>query len=179
MLAFASCNSEDDKTIYFIGDQMFDNMDMDAAFPTKHLVNCAASGMHLDSLIKCPIQVPSDAVAVVLLGMHDIGAGASTAGILPEYFDKYEQMVCKLGAERVVVVSLLPTRMQTRNDNIFAFNKEMRYRFEAYPSISFLDVTYRFVDEDDMLDVQYARRDGQLLNDYGYQLLAEMINKVL
>lgn len=175
-----SCNSEEDKTYYFIGDQMLDNMDLDAAFPTKHVVDCAVSGRHLKDLMDEPMTVPSDAVAVVLLGMHDIGAGEESASRLPDYCAAFEQMVCHLGAGRVIVVGLLPTKNASRNANYRTFNKEMKQRFAAHENIELVDATYSLVDIDtDLLDDQYARFDGQLLNDYGYQVLAEVIKKKL
>lgn len=180
LLCLTACNSDDDKTYYFIGDQMFDNMDLDAAFPTKHIVDCAKSGMHLQELIDHPIYVPSDAVAVVLVGTHDnLNSGGVIDERIKEYCDNYEQVMTHLGAQRTIVIGLLPTTNSRVNANHFAFNREMKRRFEAYDNIQMYDLTYRLIDDDELLDVQYARQDGQLLNDYGYQVLAEAISKLL
>jgi len=179
LLGLTACNMDDDKAVYFIGDQMLDNMDLDAAFPTTHVVDLAKGGMHLDGLIENPIHVPGDAVAVVFLGIHDFNRKGPSNCTMQEYVDKYEQMLSSLGAERVVVVSQLPTTISERNEYIMLFNRLLNKRLANHPDLSLLDIYYRFADDNDCLDDQFARFDGILLNDYGYQILGEEIKKAL
>lgn len=176
LMLFCSCNKGEESVLYFVGDSMIANWDVEASFPnhvTKNLGRDSSHSSYLNS-VSLPYK---NADVVVLIGTNDLHGGISDAE-LSVYCEDYESKLCQIGGGRILVVSILPTSNKDKNNVICKFNKEICRRIEAHANMVFVDCYNVFMDDGGLIKEDLSR-DGIHLNDYGYILLGDQIKPFL
>lgn len=171
-----SCTKDDEQVLYFLGDSMIANWDVEAAFPNRITENLGVDGLHVEGLRNANISDMS-AEVVVLVGTNDLH-GHMSDDELTSYSDIYEKEICQIGGGRIFVISVLPTSDKDKNRIIETFNREMCQRLKQYMNVTFIDCHNAFLDEDGGIK-EYLFRDGLHLNDYGYILLGNHVKPFL
>ena len=176
LFVFCSCTKDDEQVLYFLGDSMIANWDVEAAFPNRITKNLGVDGLHVEGLRNANISDMS-AEVVVLVGTNDLH-GHMSDDELTSYSDIYEKEICQIGGGRIFVISVLPTSDKDKNRIIEKFNREMCQRLKQYMHVTFIDCHNAFLDEDGGIKEDLFR-DGLHLNDYGYILLGNHVKPFL
>jgi len=176
LFVFCSCTKDDEQVLYFLGDSMIANWDVESAFPNRITRNLGVDGLHVEGLRNTNISDMS-AEVVALVGTNDLH-GHMSDDELASYSDIYEKEICQIGGGRIFVISVLPTSDKDKNRIIEKFNKEMCQRLKQYMNVTFIDCHNAFLDEDGGIKEDLFR-DGLHLNDYGYILLGNHVKPFL
>lgn len=176
LILLCSCSKEDEKALYFVGDSMIANWDVETAFPNRVTRNFGQDGSHISYLDAVKVM-DTNADVVVLIGTNDLHASLSEAELL-DYCDTYEEKVSRIGGSRILVLSVLPTSDREKNSVINKFNDEMRQRLKEHTDVIYVDCYDVFIDETGVLREDLSR-DGLHLNDYGYILLGDRVKRFL
>lgn len=176
LFVLCSCCKDDEQVVYFLGDSMIANWDVEATFPNRITKNLGVDGLHVEGLRNVNISDISAGV-VVLVGTNDLH-GHMSDDELASYSDIYEKEICRIGGGRIFVISVLPTSDKDKNRIIEKFNKEMCQRLKQYMNVTFIDCHNAFLDEDCGIKEDLFR-DGLHLNDYGYILLGNHVKPFL
>ncbi|MDE5986419.1 MAG: hypothetical protein K2H16_03955 [Prevotella sp.] len=176
VILLCSCSKDDEHVLYFLGDSMIANWDVEVTFPNRITKNLGVDGLHAEGLRNVNISDISSEV-VVLVGTNDLHGHMSDEE-LAVYCDSYEKEICRIGGGRIFVISVLPSSDKDKNSIIEKFNKEMCQRLKQYMNVSFIDCYDAFSDEDGGIKEDLFR-DGLHLNDYGYMLLGDQVKPFL
>lgn len=176
LILLCSCSKNDEQVLYFVGDSMIANWDVEVAFPSRITKNLGVDGWHVEDLRNINISDMS-AEVVVLVGTNDLHGHMADDDFVA-YCDSYEKEICRIGGGRIFVISVLPTFNKDKNNIIDKFNRELCQRLKRYMNITFIDCHEAFVDEDSFIKEDLSR-DGLHLNDYGYILLGDLIKPFL
>ncbi|MDE6152292.1 MAG: hypothetical protein K2G12_09960 [Prevotella sp.] len=177
LFVFCSCTKDDEQVLYFLGDSMIANWDVESTFPNRITKNLGVDGLHVEGLRNANISDMS-AEVVVLVGTNDLH-GHMSDDELTSYSDIYEKEICQIGGgRRIFVISVLPTSDKDKNRIIEKFNKEMCQRLKEHTDVIYVDCYDVFIDETGVLREDLSR-DGLHLNDYGYILLGDRVKRFL
>lgn len=170
LFLFCSCSKESERELCFIGDSMIANWDVEESFPNRITRNWGKDGSHADIL--GTIYIPdSQSDIVILVGINDLYSNMPNAE-LNTYCDKYANYVCRINAERIFLISILPTSDKDKNMTVYEFNAKMKIRLKQYDNIVFVNCYKEFLNNKGLIK-EGLTRDGIHLNDYGYMLLTD------
>ena len=173
LLPFLSC-STDEETLYFVGDSLIHNWDVDACFPTRVTENHGIIGSGIEDWKNTTAYLEKD--VVILIGTNDLRKDMD----VDAYTDKYMDIIEHLRAKRIYLFSLLPREESIYYDinaTIVEVNKSIQQKVKSYPQIIYLDVHDLFV-KDGVLNMEYSF-DGLHINDLGYEILTKKLAKRL
>lgn len=170
-----ACNGDDeaDRKMYFMGDSMVANWDVEACFPHRLTENMGMDGIGIAQLGHTPTE---GQIAVVLVGTNDLHGGM-TEGQLSEYCEQYTKTIAGLGGAPTLVISVLPTSNNAKNETIVQFNQKVKSLLNRNPKITYIDCYETFC-KDGVLREELSR-DGLHLNDYGYMILSDCVKEKL
>lgn len=176
ILLLCSCSNDNEQVLYFVGDSMIANWDVEAAFPNRITRNLGVDGCHIEEFSTIRISSKFDDV-LVLIGTNDLYGNMSDEDITI-YCNHYESHICQISNGRILVVSILPTSDKKKNNVIHRFNMEMKQRLKLHTNVVFIDCYNVFVDTDGLIKEDLTR-EGIHLNDYGYILLTDKVKNFL
>lgn len=171
---FSGCASDSEGGIVFIGDSLIEYWDLEKSFPTFCCENRGVAGATIEDLYDVCSNY-SDHVIVLLVGTNNLSLWKDDTFI--DYFNSsYLKLVDKLQARKILVISLLP-RDKFNNENIHKLNHSLKESLYEYPNVTFVDVFDSFLYAGN-LNPEYSV-DGLHLNQYGYLLLTQLLDKEL
>lgn len=176
LFLLCSCSKDNEQVLYFIGDSMIANWDVEASFPNYITKNLGKDGSQASYLgIVCIPDMESE--VVVLIGTNDLYSNMSDTE-LTGYCEDYRNYLSQMDGKKILVVSVLPTSNNDKNNVIRKFNIEMAKRLKPYTHVMFVDCYSAFLDGKGKIREDLSR-DGIHLNDYGYILLEDHIKPFL
>lgn len=173
----SSCSDHEiqDRHLYFIGDSMIANWDLEDYFPNRITTNYGKDGRRIADL--ADIQIDSSSDIVLLIGTNDL-SHKKTENDIDEYAHDYLDIISSLGGREIFLVSVLPTSNWEKNERIVHFNKAIVRLFKDLDHYHFIDCYDDFLYEDGSIKCDLFR-DGLHLTDYGYQQLTNEVRSKL
>ena len=175
MFLMACEKDESDEKLYFLGDSMVANWDVEASFPNRITENLGVDGIGIATLDASVVK-DNHAASVVLIGTNDLSANMSEEK-LTAYCEDYLRTIAGIPSGKVVLISVLPTNNKPKNEVIQAFNERVEKRIADYAKMVFVDCYQNFC-KDGVLRKD-LERDGLHLNDYGYMILTDRVKEKL
>ena len=167
-----ACNKDalSDNRMCFVGDSMIANWDVERFFPNRITENLGRDGIGLTELTSIRLD---DAVAdiILLIGTNDLLPGMTDDGV-SGYVDKYLSAIKSFRGKRVLLISVLPTANKEKNNRIELFNKLVQERIND-PHLIYVDCYSSFL-RSGVLREEFSR-DGLHINDYGYNMLTDIL----
>lgn len=176
-LIICGCNKDgiDDKTIYFVGDSQIANWDVEFYFPNKITKNLGKDGAILNYLNS--VKIPKkDAELVVEIGTNDIREDWDDIQIR-EYVDRFSEIIKAFPCNTIYVLEVFPTSNIYKNRVIESFNSELKKVFSKENRVMLVEV-YDALEDNGVIKVSLTR-DGLHLNDYGYRIVTNEIQKMI
>lgn len=176
------CSNVPRPEVTFVGDSLVEGWNTRYWIPGYDTHNDGLSGARIDYLESLAGRYVGKEL-VVLIGTNNYFE-LDTPESRAAFAERYLNAVHHLGASRVVLISLLPRDPSTIYDptidvnaNIRAFNTLIAAAAAADESTTFLDCHDIFLTGNDINHTLYL--DGLHLNDNGYRLLSQAVNKCL
>lgn len=171
----SSCSKgNNDFTLFFVGDSMVANWDVEASFPNRETRNWGKDGARVDYLNDVNLL---DNEVIMLIGTNDLRANMNGEQI-QKYAEKYQNAVSAVSTGRIILLSVLPTGNADKNETIKTFNTIIEQWASLEPNIKYLNCYSKFLDENDLLKSDLTR-EGLHLNDYGYIILTDIVQSTL
>ena len=176
LLGFCSCNNDEaDVKLCFIGDSMIANWDVERHFPNRIVENRGKDGIGIAEITTFT-QSDLSAEAVVLIGTNDIKLSMTDEQV-DNYIMQYSDAIEQLKFKRIVLVSILPTSNEPKNQIIERVNTRIKEKVAFNTNIEYIDCYDVFL-RDGFIKEELSR-EGLHLNDYGYILLTDQVKKRL
>ena len=176
-LIICGCNKDgiDDKTIYFVGDSQIANWDVEFYFPNRITKNLGKDGAILNYLNS--VKIPKkDAELVIEIGTNDIREDWDDIQIR-EYVDRFSEIIKAFPCNTKYVLEVFPTSNIYKNRVIESFNSELKKIFCKENNVILVEV-YDALEDNGVIKVSLTR-DGLHLNDYGYRVVTNEIQRML
>ena len=172
-----SCDGDTygDATLYFIGDSQVANWDVEASFPNRITKNLGKNGAKIGYLKSVKIY-DNDATVIIELGTNDLGEYYD-ADASDKYFTEYSKAIESIVGKRILLIEVLPTDDIDKNRNIVMFNALLEKKYKGNDKIKVVKV-YDTMSRDGLIREDLTR-EGLHLNDYGYRILTDKIQKAL
>lgn len=180
VFACNACTNNNDDRLFFIGDSLISRWDLEEYFPMRLVTNEGLSGSGITWIEDHKGAFAGETV-VMLSGTNNLGS-LMTEAVMQEYAVKYVEAANKLGAARLLMVSILPRNFEGDMTNINIRIKQLnalicKEVLKHGRGIVYVDVHNDF-EQDGVMNAQYSY-DGLHLSSYGYDLLAAKIKSYL
>ena len=171
------CGKDDnaDNPIYFIGDSQVSNWDTEYSFPNRVTKNWGKEGAKLLYLERLK-DIDTNADIVIEIGTNDLQTSWA-ATMVEEYVEKYIEVVMSLPGRRKYVVEVFPTSNLNKNRVIQIFNYKLKEGIKQNDFVEIIEV-YDKLESDGVLKDSFTR-DGVHLNDYGYMVVTNEVNRII
>ena len=169
-----SC-AEEEETLYFTGSSLVEKWDVRKYFPTRITYNMGLSGSGIEYIESQGSMFQGESV-VVITGGNDL----ASINDLDEYADRYLQVLCNMQANHIYLFSILP-RLAFEDDGykkVRMLNAKIKERINSQMDrIIYIDIFERMLKDGNLNENMFY--DGTHLNNWGYTLISEELNKVL
>lgn len=177
-LTMISCDRDEDRAIYFVGDSIIARWDLSESFPSRRVVNDGRSGAGIDYIESLSGKYVARTV-VVMIGTND--SYFMTSETREEYALRYVRAIDALGASHVYLFSVLPRDfkgdLHDINSDIEAFNSIVKGLVASIRSITYIDAYDCFMHNGKIDSQLYS--DGLHMSQYGYEVLTSLILEAL
>ena len=173
LFGLCSCSKDDetDVKLCFIGDSMIANWDVERYFPNRIVENLGKDGIGIAEMTAFTQSNPS-ADAIVLIGTNDIKSSMTDEQV-ENYIEQYIYTIEQLKYRRIVLISILPTSNESKNQRIKKVNAGIKEALSHKSNIVYVDCYDVFL-RGDVIKEELSR-EGLHLNDYGYILLTDKV----
>jgi len=168
--------------VIFLGNSITEGFNLRHYFPVSKPVNRGINGDHIDGLIErlnFSVIDLQPSLLFIMIGINDIGAGASDTTILASYGELLDRLTHSLPETEIFVHSILPTRPEWSNcpkEKIIRLNTEIE-KYVHSSGLKWIDLYSDFVDASGYLNNKYTS-DGLHLNAAGYQRWQSILNEI-
>lgn len=174
VMMVASCSTDEDVRLVFIGDSLVARWDLEESFPSYVVENKGLSGSGIANIANYAHKYDGKNI-VVIVGTNDLGK--ITDETMAEYAQNYMQQIVATDADMIYLFSILPRRFEgdseSINQRIEQLNVLIKTESENYGNVVYIDAYSRFMTDGDMVG-QYSY-DGLHLSPYGYEILSELL----
>ncbi len=173
LLGLCSCSKDDEADVkfVFIGDSMIANWDVERFFPNRIVENRGKDGIGIAEMTTLA-QPNNEADAIVLIGTNDLKP-SMTDDQIAAYILDYASAIEQLKYKRIVLISILPTSNEDKNQRIEKVNDGIREALSDRSNIVYVDCYDAFL-RGSVIKEELSR-EGLHLNDYGYILLTDIV----
>lgn len=189
VFAFGSCSFEkNEDELCFVGDSITYLWDVEYYFPNYIAHKHAVSGAGLKQMDTWNVSDCKGRTTVLLIGTNDVGYWKSTTKdieyLREEYKDRFIKSAKRIGADPLIVLSILPRNFLgdedfSVNEDIEVLNRILGIALEEEIHNSrFVDVFDLFLDNGFSIREDLFK-DGLHPNDEGYEILSRKIQEVL
>ena len=169
-IIFSCQDVQNDQTVYFVGDSMIANWDVEASFPNKICKNIGRDGAGINYLNDIHT---GDGITIILIGTNDLKPSLDEKHLLL-LFESYKEAILKITTKSIFLISILPTNDTKKNFVIQKFNTLLGNWATTNNQITFVDSYQQFLNEKGVISYDLTR-DGIHLNDYGYIILTNQV----
>lgn len=178
----SGCAEEDDDTggrLVFMGDSIAAQWDTDGAFPSMAPLNLGIPGAGVESLRDFAGTRTGERV-VMIIGTNDLSS--VTESNFSWYADRYVENILMTGARRILLVSILPRKINPAdgkdyNQLIERLNSAIRGRVGSCGHVTYIDAYPCFLHDGAPLEHLY--NDHVHLTPDGYEILASLLRSRL
>ena len=188
-IVFSDCAFEKgEDELCFVGDSITYLWDVEYYFPNYIVHKHAVSGAGLKQMDTWNVSDCKGRTTVLLIGTNDIGYWKTTTRdiefLREDYKDRFIKSAKRIGADPLIVLSVLPRNFMgdedpSVNENIEIQNGLLRDALKKeIPGSRFIDVFDLFLDDDFEIREDLFK-DGLHPNDEGYEILSRQIQRAL
>lgn len=185
-IEYDSENTRPSSPILFIGSSTINFWKTADYFPERNVMNRGFGGASIKDILHYYNDVigkyrPS---SVVIYDDIDIENGESVENVLGEYISLLDKIHNDFPECRILCISIKPTPMdfllgKNVRNNKKLFNQKLKEYIDNTPYIKYVDLTSLLYNTDGILDLRYYSEDRMHLNENGYKLWSNELNKVL
>lgn len=176
LVAFVSCDHDEPRSLYFIGDSIVARWDLDHFINGYAVYNYGKSGAGYEYLGSFGGKMKGRTV-VVEIGTNSI-RGTMSRDYMKELSELYVRELLKLDAGHIYLYSVLPRELDTdpegMNDTIRLFNSYVEQSVESYSNITYIDVFNSFLLPNGEIDPELYY-DKLHISSSGYEVLAKAL----
>lgn len=154
-----------------------------ADFPKRVVLNRGFGGSHMSDLLHYfdRVVVPYRPKAIVVYeGDNDLAAGKTPAAVLKDYQEFVERVEKQLPGTPVIFLAVKPSRARVAQIGVQReFNASLKAFAAKHSGLSFVDTFTPILDAAGQPRTELLREDGLHLNERGYAIWSEVVEKFL